>query len=69
MSAREMVASRMDRDFGHNIGSALWEQTCKEFSSYFSDEMIEQNKNWCMEGKAPYVVLNSKADKDLDVCY
>jgi hypothetical protein len=69
LSAREMVASRMDRDFGHNIGSALWEQTCEDFSSYFSDEMIEQNKNWCMEGNAPYGVLDSNADKDLDLCY
>ena len=29
---REIVASRMHRDFGHSIGrSASWEQTCKEF--------------------------------------
>ena len=44
---RKNLVSNMDRDFGSNIGSLLWEETCNKFSDYFSGDLAKKNRQWC----------------------
>lgn len=49
---RMLVVPRMDRDFGHQIGSRLWEETVQQFSSYFSATLSRKNRQWCAAGSS-----------------
>ncbi|KAL3904691.1 MAG: hypothetical protein SGILL_009969 [Bacillariaceae sp.] len=43
---RQMLIPGMDEQFGHQIGTLLWEATCKKFSSFFSAELATKNRLW-----------------------
>jgi hypothetical protein len=66
---RSQTVPRMDRDFGHTIGTIIWEQTCNAMSSYFSKDLEERNKAWCIEGEAPYVLFSEMGDGTTEAIY
>jgi hypothetical protein len=56
--ARERKANEINENCGHNLGSILWDRACEKFASYFSEQLENQNKRWCQEGRAPNVALD-----------
>lgn len=69
MEWKKRLTTRMDRDFGHDLGTRLWEETFATYSAHFSDEMAEENRRWCMEGKVPYVVFTEEGDGSMGNIY
>lgn len=61
-SAKVCLVRRMNNNLGNEIGARLWDQVVTKFSSYFSDELAARNKQWCKDGKAPYVVFSEETD-------
>jgi hypothetical protein len=55
--ARNRYENEHNRNVGHGIGTTLWTQVCEKFASYFTDEVARQNREWCKEGRAPWVLL------------
>ena len=49
---KNLVVPNMDQNFGQSIGSRLWEETCQQFSSYFTEDLARKNRQWCAAGKA-----------------
>ena len=56
--ARERMVNEINENCGHNLGSILWDRACEKFALYFSEQLEDQNKRWCQEGRAPYVALD-----------
>jgi type III secretion system FlhB-like substrate exporter len=48
---RKLRVLYMDRDFGSNIGTRLWEQTVDKFSSYFTEEQARKCRLWASTSK------------------
>lgn len=61
---RKMVVPSMDEDYGHKIGSRLWEETCLELSSYFPEDLAKRNRQWCAAGKTPAYNLEEDLNTD-----
>jgi hypothetical protein len=61
---KKMVVPRMDRDFGHNIGSRLWEEIMQQFSSYFPEDLARKNRQWCAAGKSREFDLEEDSNID-----
>jgi hypothetical protein len=57
-AARERFVNEINKDCGPDIGIILWQQTCTKFASYFTEELEQDNKKWCHEGRVPYHVLD-----------
>jgi hypothetical protein len=55
---RVRYESELNRNIGHDMGSILWTQVCEGFASNFADDMARQNREWCKEARAPWVLLN-----------
>jgi hypothetical protein len=63
--ARERFEDELNQNVGHSIGSILWKRVCATFSSYFTEELIRQNQDWCEEGRAPWALLNCRANDEV----
>ena len=64
-SIRDRFENQLNTDFGHDIGTILWKRVCATFSSYFTDDLIRENQAWCKEGRAPWTLLNCRANNEV----